>query len=392
MERESKILWLIGIATVLIIGLGAYFLSKPPKPKSEIVANKVDEKLLVKADSNIKKAANEKAVLVEFGDFQCPACGTYYPVVKQVEEAYSDTLTYVFRNFPLSQHKNALPAANAAEAAGIQGKYWDMVDKIYTTQSNWSASGDPEKIFEGYAKDLNLDINKFKADSASKEVKDKVQGDYNDGVTLGVNSTPSFYLNGQKLDPPRSFDEFKSVINSVIANASAQPDVTGAAETYHGHFDLKIILSGKVVDLAQKKYQSTDGNDLNEWIHMHDGNGEIVHVHKKGMKLADLFNSLKIGFNNECFTLDTGVKYCTGNGKTLKMFVNGKENKDFDNYIPADLDRILITYGSEEGTVLQKQIDSVTDKACIYSETCPERGKPPTEECIGGLGTGCTKE
>lgn len=392
MNKESKILWIIGIATVAIIGIGAYFLSRPPKPQSETASNKVDEKLLMRPDSNIKKAPSEKAILVEFGDFQCPACASYAPVVNQVLVEFKDELTFVARHFPLDQHKNALPSAYAAEAAGKQGKFWEMYDLLYKKQNDWAISGSVMKIFEGYAKDLGLDVDRFKKDVESKEIKDKVQSDYSDGVTLGVNSTPTFYLNAEKLTAPRSVDEFKSLVQAAIANTSLQSSVNESEEVYHAHFDWKVVLNGKAVDFSLAKYQSKEGSELNEWIHMHDGNGEIVHLHKRGMKLSDLFNSLKIVFNDECFTLDTGTKYCSGNGKTLKMFVNGKENKDFGDYGPQDLDRILITYGSETGSVLQKQIDSLSDEACIYSETCPERGKPPTEECVGGLGTGCETE
>ena len=91
-----------------------------------------------------------------------------------------------------------------------------------------------------------------------------------------------------------------------------------------------------------------------------------------------------------CLTLDDGKKYCTDGTKSLKLYVNGKAISDqFGDYQPQDLDRILISFGSETEARLAQQRDSVADKACIYSETCPERGKPPTEECVGGLGTGC---
>lgn len=361
--------------------------------KNEATTSKVDEKLLVRPDSNIKRSPNEKAVLVEFGDFQCPACGSYYPIVKQVVDSHSDDLTFVFRNFPLSQHKNALPSAYAVEAAGKQGKYWEMFDKIYSSQNDWEGLSNPKKTFETYAEGLGLDINKFKDDVDSKEIKDKVQADYQDGISLQVNATPTFFLNAQKLESPRSLDEFNSLVEAAIKNDPVQTsDNSSESQAYHAHFGLKVYLNGKAVDFSQKKYQSEEGNELNEWIHMHDGNGDIVHVHKEGTKLSDFFNSLKISFNNECVTMDTGEKYCTGNGKELKMYVNGKQNTEFENYAPQDLDRLLITYGSETGDALQKQIDSVSDEACIYSETCPERGTPPTENCVGGLGTGCEAE
>jgi len=392
MEKETKILWTIGIATVAIIGIGAYFLSRPPAPQDETSGSKVNQEILVRQDSNIDKAPDEKAVLVEFGDFQCPACGTYYPVVEQVKEEFKSNLTFVFRNFPLSQHKNALPSSYAAEAAGKQGKYWEMYGLIYMNQNEWASLDSPNKKFEEYAAQLELDLDKYRLDVSSKEVKDKVDIDYGDGVALGVNATPTFYLNGQKIVSPRSVNEFKSLVEAAIQNSVNENATTLDTETYHAHFDLKVYLNGKAIDFTQAKYQSEEGKELDEWIHLHDGNGEVVHVHKAGQKLEKLFNSLKIGFNDECFTLDTGERYCSGNGKTLKLFVNGQENNKYESYEPKDLDRILITYGNDSESTIAEQIDTVSDKACIYSEVCPERGTPPDESCVGGLGTGCEVE
>jgi len=390
MGKEGKIIWLIGLVTVAIIGVGVYFLSKPPASQTGS-GNKVDQSILIREDSAVKKAPGEKAVLVEFGDFQCPACALYAPIISQIAKDFENELTLVFRHFPLSQHKNALPSSFAVEAAGRQGKFWEMVDVVYKNQNEWSVSSKPNDYFDKYAKELGLNLEKFKTDSDSKEVRDKVQSDYADGALLGVNSTPTFYLNGEKIRAPRSLDEFKSIIASAISNSPL--DVSDEeADVYHAHFDLGIVINGKSLDLSQKKYQSEEGAELNEWIHLHDGNGKVVHIHKKGTELSDLFNSLKIILNDECLTLDTGEKYCTGNGRTLRMFVNGDESTEFESYEPKDLDRILITYGSESSDALKKQVDSVSSDACIYSKTCPERGSPPDEECVGGLGTGCEEE
>jgi hypothetical protein len=97
--------------------------------------------------------------------------------------------------------------------------------------------------------------------------------------------------------------------------------------------------------------------------------------------MGDFFTSLGIEFNKDCFILDTGERYCSEGDKKLQFFVNGAENNQFDNYEFSDLDRLLITYGDTSSEVIQKQISSVTDQACLYSEKCPERGKPPTENC-----------
>lgn len=389
MEKENKILWAIGIATIAIIGIGAYFLSRPPKPESETSGSKVDENLLVKSDSNIKKAPSEKATLVEFGDFQCPACASYAPVVEQVLEEFNEELTFVARHFPLGQHRNALSAAYSAEAAGKQGKFWEMYDLLYKNQNDWESSGSVMKIFEDYAEDLGLDIEKFKADADLKEIKDKVQSDYTDGVTLGVSSTPTFFLSGEKLTAPKSVDDFKSLVRAAIANTSVQTNTNNSDQVYHAHFDFRMVISGKALDFRLPKYQETKSNPLDPGVHFHDGNGEVVHLHERGVSLGRFLKSIKFDISSACLTTDAGVNYCASVGNKLAVYVNNKLINNPADYVPNDLDRILITYGSETGDVLQKQIDSVGDEACIYSETCPERGKPPTEECVGGLGTGC---
>ena len=112
---------------------------------------------------------------------------------------------------------------------------------------------------------------------------------------------------------------------------------------------------------------------------------------EKGVTLGRFFKSLGMSLTSSCFVTDTGQQYCSNGTESLKMFVNGQPNAQFDAYPPQDLDRILITYGSESGPDLQKQIDSVTDTACIYSLKCPERGTPPPESCVSGPGDKCTK-
>ncbi len=388
MQKDTKIMIAIGVITIAIIGLGAYFLSKPPKTE-EKVTEKMDQELLIKPESHKIQAKDEKAVLVEFGDFQCPACGSYFDLTEKLKDEFKDNLTFVFRNFPLMQHKYGKVSSYAAEAAGKQGKFWEMYTLLYKNQDKWSASSDAESIFKDYAKSLNLDMKKFEEDVKSGDIKKIVDNDSADGASLKVNSTPTFYLNGEKLASIKSYEDFQTLVKAAILKQSVS--ITGE-EKYHAHFDFRMIVNAKEIDFSKDKYQESEKNKLNPSVHFHDGNGKVAHLHKKGIKLVDFTNSIKFVLNNECLTLDTGVKYCTGNGKTLKMFVNGKENKEFENYVPQDLDKILISYGNESITTLQKQIESVSNDSCIYSEKCPERGKPPTENCVGGLGTGCEAE
>lgn len=209
MDREKKLTIGLIIATTVIIFGGAFFLTKPPKEKPQ---EAVSTELLIRSDSQKVVAPNEKVIMVEFGDFQCPACAAYHDLVKQLLNENKDTLSLVFRNFPLSQHKNARVSAYAAEAAGLQGKYWEMYDKLYENQKDWSEKSDAMSIFVGYAKDFGLDEAKFKSDASSSEVKNKVDRDYADGVTLNVDSTPTFYVNAQKVKNPGGLEDFKTLI------------------------------------------------------------------------------------------------------------------------------------------------------------------------------------
>lgn len=172
------------------------------------------------ASSHTQGAGNKGVTLVEYGDFQCPACRQFYPLLKQVKEEYGDDITFQFRNFPLTQiHPNAMAAHRAAEAAGKQGKFFEMHDLMYENQDSWSPLPDPTSIFEGFAKQLNLDIAVFNSDVASEEVAATINADIKAGQEAGANSTPTFVINGQKIENPKSLDEFKRLIDEAIAGS-----------------------------------------------------------------------------------------------------------------------------------------------------------------------------
>ena len=155
--------------------------------------------------------------LVEYSDFQCPACGAYYPVLKQLNQELGDKLRIVYRHFPLRQvHKNANLAAQAAEAAGKQEKFWEMHDIIFEHPREWSESNGAKDIFIKYAKALNLDSGRFANDLDSREVKDAVDDDYQSGLDSRVNSTPTFFLNGKRIENPKGYDEFKKLIEGTL--------------------------------------------------------------------------------------------------------------------------------------------------------------------------------
>lgn len=173
--------------------------------------------------SNHVIGANAKKVnLTEYGDFQCPACGAYHPVIKQVIEKYKNDIAFQFRNFPLtSLHQNARAASRAAEAADKQGKYWEMHDVLYEQQKSWETSNNASAVFEGYAAQLGLNVDTYKKDYASNEVNDVINADYNEGQKLNITGTPTFFLQGKKIeDTPRDLDGFSKLIDQAIKDAN----------------------------------------------------------------------------------------------------------------------------------------------------------------------------
>lgn len=157
-----------------------------------------------------------KATLIEYSDFQCPACRAYEGILQSMEKDFSKDVTLVYRNYPLPQHQNAQGAAEAAEAAGKQGKFWEMHDLLFLGQDEWSASTDASSIFERYAKSLGLDVERYKKDEASDEVKEKIKTDSRSGNTAKVAGTPTFYLDGEKLENIGSEEDFRARITKVL--------------------------------------------------------------------------------------------------------------------------------------------------------------------------------
>ncbi len=174
---------------------------------------------------------NAKVSLVEYGDFECPACGEYYPVVEQLVQNYSSTVHFVFRNFPLyTIHPFAGISAQAAEAAGLEGgaaKYWAMNGLLYTKQADWSTNTalTPAQVvsqyFDGYAQSIGLDVNTFNADVNASSVASKIQNDVNGGTAASIDHTPTFFVNLKQIPNPTGLSDFENVLNAAIASSSA---------------------------------------------------------------------------------------------------------------------------------------------------------------------------
>lgn len=216
LSNEAKILIGIGIASVVILIGAIIFLSKPIEQAPAQTLTGDQNKLLIREDSFKIASDSSKVTLVEFADFQCPACKAAHPVLVRLEDEYSGRVNFVFRHFPLPQHKNALLAALAAEAAGEQGKFWQYHDMLYENQTSWENEANPNEIFLSFAKELNLDEAKFKSSFESKKFESKIQQDRADGTSLGVNSTPTFFIQDKKYPGVLRYDEFKSLIDEAL--------------------------------------------------------------------------------------------------------------------------------------------------------------------------------
>jgi protein-disulfide isomerase len=177
-------------------------------------------KPVVLSSAGFTKGAETAAVhLVEFGDFQCPACRAYEPFVRTVMKDFDGKVKFTYKHFPLSGHANAVLAAKAAEAAGAQGKFWEMHDWLFDNQDLWAAltGADAREKFTEVAGNLKLDLDRFNKDLDNTKLAEKITSQQNEGVEAGVNSTPTFFINNKKVDKnPSDYDGFKKLLEAQI--------------------------------------------------------------------------------------------------------------------------------------------------------------------------------
>ena len=209
LNKENSIV--AAICLIFFVVIGFLFWKGPTSATTEAK----NPALLVKSDSHMTGKATAKVTMVEFGDYQCPACGIVSKEVTKVLDAYkaNPDFNYVFRNFPLQQHKNAVIGAEAAESAGAQGKYFEMEDALYANQEEWGESKDPMPLLQKYAKSLGLDMNKFSSDMTSHIYKSKIDADVADGNALSIDHTPTIYINGVE-QTDNGFESLKKVIDT----------------------------------------------------------------------------------------------------------------------------------------------------------------------------------
>ncbi len=216
----------LGILGAIIVILAAIFIIN--QGSSSNTSTDTSQNSQAQPSRHIEGQGKSGVTLVEYGDFQCPICAEYYQVLDQVASQFSEQIYFQFSNLPLTQiHGNAFAAARAAEAAGVQNKYWQMHDLLYKNQSTWSNAGNAQSLFDSYARQLGLSLSKFNQDYASETVNNTINADVTAfGKTGQPMATPTFFLDGKYVDNSQfadpqtgqpSLSKFASVLNAEIA-------------------------------------------------------------------------------------------------------------------------------------------------------------------------------
>lgn len=210
------------IIICILASLGLLFvMSKFMYNSADEKKQSTDEKhvsaLEIKSNDWAVGKSDAKAVVVEYLDFECEACQAYYPVTTQLKEEFKDDMQFVVRYFPLPGHRNSRTAAYTAEAAGKQGKFWEMYDLLFTSQEEWA---DQERAnqeqFEKYVTKLGLDLEQWRKDVKSADVINRVDKSYEEAASLDLRGTPSFFLNGRKIENPAGYEAFKKLIQDEL--------------------------------------------------------------------------------------------------------------------------------------------------------------------------------
>lgn len=205
------------IIIVLAVGVAAgaaVFLSRG-SDKAAAENSATPAHVEIKAGAHIRGPQNAPLTLVEFGDYECPVCGTWYPFVNEILSRYPDKLRLDFHHYPLvSIHPNAMTGAMAAEAAGEQGKYWEMHDALFEHQREWAESQNPRPIILNLASRIGLDLNRFEQSMNSPALQSRILQDVSLAQDLKIEGTPTFFLNGEMIRPKLSMEDLVQTIES----------------------------------------------------------------------------------------------------------------------------------------------------------------------------------
>jgi len=195
---------IVALVGLITVGAGT-MLYRTKRPITLRISEEKGAEQEKRGSIHARGPAQAPVTLEEFGDFQCPPCGVISGPLLEIEKDYGPKLRVIFRNFPFPNHQHALEAAYTAEAAGLQGRYWEMHDLLYKEQASWSNAPDAKQLFASYAKILGLEMDRFETDIAGPAVKARVTADQERGKSLGVSATPSIFINNQGV-PPNSLN------------------------------------------------------------------------------------------------------------------------------------------------------------------------------------------
>lgn len=211
MSRNLKMS--VGLVAVAVVAVVVALLAGGDGPTAAPATDGDDR--LVRSDSQVLSLGDTDTTFVEFLDFECEACRAAHPAVEELRELYGDRVTFVVRNFPL--HENSEEAARAAEAAAAQGEFEAMYDLLFETQPEWGEKSSSQRdVFFGLAEDLELDMDEFEAVYDAAATIELIRRDKVDGTELGVSGTPSFFLDGEQIEPS-SFEELTAKIDAALA-------------------------------------------------------------------------------------------------------------------------------------------------------------------------------
>jgi protein-disulfide isomerase len=216
MAPMKSYIWMGGIIIVLI----ALMFWAVKGTDTSINTGPVFDVGVISSLDNVEGNAKSKVIITEYSDFECPACRTYYMMMKEIMVQYGDRVAFIYRNFPLTEiHENAEFAARAAQAAGKQGKFWEMHNLLFEKQDEWAKAVNAGPLFESYANLLGISAGQFKTDIESKEVGDFVRAQRVSAIELKLQGTPTFFINAAKVDQnPASVSSFKVLIDDALKN------------------------------------------------------------------------------------------------------------------------------------------------------------------------------
>ncbi|MBP9686938.1 MAG: thioredoxin domain-containing protein [Candidatus Doudnabacteria bacterium] len=202
MTKEAKLVGTIIVIVLIVLGFGVFLMLRSPQNYANptpATDPKTREEAIERETPNVRGKLDSAITVIEFADVQCPACAAVNPSVNELFKEYGDRVKFIFRHYPLPQHQNAKTAADAVEAAGDQGKFWDMLDALYAKQPEWETLRDPKPVYRQIAKDLGLDAEKFDKALVGMVHRDRINQDETDGSALGNPGTPTFYVNGEQV-------------------------------------------------------------------------------------------------------------------------------------------------------------------------------------------------